>query len=65
MDIDSISDCYSVTDDGYLAGDSNTGTIWIHVDFCIVRNPVPGCLNILAATVTLLYIKGEDGKPRM
>ncbi|KAF5854957.1 hypothetical protein ETB97_010486 [Aspergillus alliaceus] len=65
-DINSISDCSSVTDDGYLAGDSNTGTIlWRHVDFCIVRNPVPGCPNILAATVTLLYTKGEDRKPRI
>ncbi|KAE8386950.1 hypothetical protein BDV23DRAFT_196100 [Aspergillus alliaceus] len=65
-DIDYMSDCSSVTDDGYLAGDNNTGTIlWRHVDFCIVRNPVPGCPNILAATVTLLHTKGEDRKPRI
>ncbi|THC87241.1 hypothetical protein EYZ11_013313 [Aspergillus tanneri] len=65
-DIDCMSDCSSVTDDGYLAGDDNTGTIlWRHIDFCIVRNPVPGRPNILAAIVTLLHTKGEDRKPRI
>lgn len=65
-DIDSMSDCSSVTDDGYLAGDDDTGTIlWRHVDFCIVRNPVPGGRNVLAAIVSLLHTKGEDRKPRM
>lgn len=65
-DTDYQSDCSSVTDDGYLAGDEETGTIlWRHVEFCIVRNPVPEGRNILAAIVTLLHTKGEDRKPRM
>ncbi|GLA33112.1 hypothetical protein AnigIFM63326_002391 [Aspergillus niger] len=65
--IDCMSDCSSVvTDDGYLAGDDETGTIlWRHVEFCIVRNPEPGRPNILAAIVTLIHTKGEDRKPRI
>ncbi|KAL4891317.1 hypothetical protein BDV59DRAFT_66820 [Aspergillus ambiguus] len=60
------SDCSSVTDDGYLNGDETTGTIlWRHVEFYIVRNPVPGHRHILAAIVTLLHTKGEDRKPRI
>jgi hypothetical protein len=66
-DIGYRSGCSSVvTDDGYLAGNDVTGTIlWRHVEFCIVRNPVPGRQNILAAIVTILHTKGEDRKPRM
>ncbi|GLA67413.1 hypothetical protein AtubIFM54640_010731 [Aspergillus tubingensis] len=65
-DIDGQSDCSSVTDDGYLNGDETTATIlWRHVEFYIIRNPVPGQRNILAAIVTLLHTKGEDRKPRI
>lgn len=65
-DADDQSDCSSVTEDGYLEGNENTGTIlWRHVEFYSVRNPVPGRRNILAAIVTLLHTKGEDRKPRM
>ncbi|KAK6810583.1 hypothetical protein RU639_013666 [Aspergillus parasiticus] len=65
-DIDYMSDCSSVTDDGYLAGNDKTGTIlWRHVEFYIIRHPVPKRPNILAAIVTLLHTKGEDRKPRI
>lgn len=66
-DIGYVSDCSSVvTDDGYLAGEDQTGTIlWRHVEFCIARNPEPGHPNILFAIVTLIHTKGEDRKPRM
>ncbi|KAF7118711.1 hypothetical protein CNMCM5793_008331 [Aspergillus hiratsukae] len=66
-DIGYVSDCSSVvTDDGYLAGDDQTGTIlWRHVEFCIARNPEPGRPNILFAIVTLIHTKGEDRKPRI
>jgi hypothetical protein len=66
-DISYISDCSSViTDNGYLAGDDETGTIlWRHIEFCIVRNPKPRRLNILVAIVTLIYTKGKNQKPRM
>ncbi|KAF7139772.1 hypothetical protein CNMCM5793_008215 [Aspergillus hiratsukae] len=66
-DMGYMSDCSSVvTDDGYLAGDDDTGTIlWRHVEFCIVRNPEPGRPNILVAIVTLIHTKGEDRKPRI
>ncbi|EAW15091.1 uncharacterized protein ACLA_057470 [Aspergillus clavatus NRRL 1] len=60
------SDGSTVTDDGYLAGNEETGTIlWRHVEFYIIRNPVHGCRNLLAAIVTLLHTKGEDRKPRI
>lgn len=59
-------DCSSIMDDGYLAGNEDTRTIlWRHVEFYIVRNPVPGCYHILAAVMTLLHTKGEDRKPQM
>jgi hypothetical protein len=63
-DIGYMSDCSSVvTDDGYLAGDDQTGTIlWRHVEFCIVRNPEPGRPNVLVAIVTIVHTKGEDRK---
>lgn len=66
-DIGYMSDCSSVvTDDGYLAGDDETGTIlWRHVEFCIVRNPESGRPNVLVAIVTMVHTKGEDRKPRM
>lgn len=65
-DSDHQSDCSSVTDDGYLNGEERTGTIlWRHVEFYIVRNPVPGRRHILAAIVSLLHTKGEDRKPRL
>lgn len=65
-DYDYESDCTSVTDDGYLAGDEETRTIlWRHVEFYVVRNPVPGSRHILAAIVTLLHTKGESRKPRL
>ena len=65
-DVQYESDCSSITDDGYLAGNEDTRTIlWRHVEFYIVRNPVPGRYHILAAIVTLLHTKGEDRKPRM
>ena len=65
-DINYMSDCSSVTDDGYLAGNDKTGTIlWRHVEFYIIRHPVPKRPNILAAIVTLLHTKGEDRKPRL
>ncbi|KAE8139909.1 hypothetical protein BDV38DRAFT_269677 [Aspergillus pseudotamarii] len=61
-----LSDCSSVTDDGYLNGDETTGTIlWRHVEFYVVRNLVPERRHILAAIVTLLHTKGEDRKPRL
>lgn len=60
------SDCSSVTDDGYLKGDEKTRSIlWRYIEFCIIRSPIPGHRNILAATVTLLHTKGEDRKPRI
>lgn len=63
-DVQYESDSSSVTEDGYLAGNEDTGTIlWRHVEFYIVRNPVPGHHHILAAIVTLLHTKGEDRKP--
>ncbi|KAF7139728.1 hypothetical protein CNMCM5793_007618 [Aspergillus hiratsukae] len=64
-DMGYMSDCCSViTDDGYLAGDDDTGTIlWRHVEFCIVRNPVPGRPNILVAIVTLIHTKGKIASP--
>lgn len=63
---DCDSDASSVTNDGYLEGDEETYTIlWRHVEFYIIRNPLPGSRNILAAVVTLLHAKGEDRKPRM
>ncbi|KAF7592473.1 hypothetical protein BBP40_000208 [Aspergillus hancockii] len=66
-DIDYMSDGSSVvTDDGYLAGDDVTGTIlWRHVEFFIVRNPIAGHPNILAAIVSLVHTKGEGRKPRI
>jgi hypothetical protein len=66
-DMGYMSDCSSVvTEDGYLAGDDETGTIlWRHVEFCIVQNPVAGRPNILVAIVTLVHTKGEDRKPCM
>lgn len=63
---DCDSNTSSVTNDGYLEGDEETCTIlWRHVEFYIVRNPLPDGRNILAAIVTLLHTKGEDRKPRM
>jgi hypothetical protein len=60
------SESSTVTDDGYLAGNEETGTIlWRHVEFYIIRNPVRGRRNLLAAIVTLLHTKGEDRKPRL
>ncbi|XRM38740.1 hypothetical protein ABZX51_002137 [Aspergillus tubingensis] len=60
------SDCSSVTDDGYLNGNEETGTIlWRHVEFYIVRNPVPGRRHILAAIVSILHTKGEGRKFRL
>ena len=65
-DINYISDCSSVTDDGYFTGNDKTDTIlWRHVEFYIIRHPVPKCPNILAAIVTLLHTKREDRKPRL
>lgn len=63
---DCDSDTSSITNDGYLEGDEETCTIlWRHIEFYIVRNPLPNSRNILAAIVTLLHTKGEDQKPRM
>lgn len=63
---DCDSNTSSVTNDGYLEGDEETCTIlWRHVEFYIVRNPLPDGRNILAAIVTLLHTKGEDRKPRI
>jgi hypothetical protein len=60
------SDGSTVTDDGYLAGNEETGTLlWRHIEFFIIRNPVRGRRNLLTAIVTLLHTKGEDRKPRM
>lgn len=60
------SDVSSVIDNGYLEGNEETCTIlWRHVEFYIVRNPLPDGRNILAAIMTLLHTKGEDRKPRM
>ncbi|KAI2868376.1 hypothetical protein CBS11852_11360 [Aspergillus niger] len=65
-DSDHQSDCSSVTDDGYLNGNEETGTIlWRHVEFYIIRNPVPGRRHILAAIVSILHTKGEGRKPRL
>ncbi|KAL2801601.1 hypothetical protein BJX63DRAFT_438656 [Aspergillus granulosus] len=63
---DYISDDSTVTDDGYLAGNEETGTLlWRHIEFYIIRNPVRGRRNLLTAIVTLLHTKGEDRKPRI
>ncbi|KAL2859811.1 uncharacterized protein BJX67DRAFT_386620 [Aspergillus lucknowensis] len=60
------SDGSTVTDDGYLAGNEETGTIlWRHVEFYIIRNPVRGRRNLLTAIVTLLHTKGGGRKPRI
>lgn len=65
-DSDHQSDCSSVTDDGYLNGNEETGTIlWRHVEFYIIRNPVPGRRHILAAIVSILHTKGEGRKFRL
>jgi hypothetical protein len=65
-DVGYTSEGSIVRDDGYLAGNEETGTIlWRHVEFYIIRNPVPGRCNLLTAIVTLLHTKGEDRKPRM
>jgi hypothetical protein len=65
-DSDGESDISSVTDDGYLAGNEETGTIlWRHISFHVVRSPIPDRPNVLFAIVTLLHTKGEDRKPRM
>ncbi|KAL6229872.1 hypothetical protein BDW75DRAFT_249195 [Aspergillus navahoensis] len=61
-----MSDSSIVTDDGYLAGNDDTGTLlWRHVEFYSIRNPVPGRPHLLTAIVTLLHTKGEDRKPRI
>lgn len=62
---DCDSDTSSITNDGYLEGDETCTILWRHVEFYIVRNPLPDGCNILAAIVTLLHMKGEDRKPRM
>ncbi|KAL4801676.1 hypothetical protein BDV18DRAFT_167246 [Aspergillus unguis] len=60
------SDNSIVTDDGYLAGDEETRTIlWRHVEFYIIRNPIPKRRHLLTAIVTLIHTKGEDRKPRI
>lgn len=60
------SDSSIVTDDGYLAGNEETGTIlWRHIEFYSIRNPESRGRNLLTAIVTLLHTKGEDRKPRM
>jgi hypothetical protein len=42
-DSDVDSDISSVTDDGFLAGNEETGTIlWRHVSFYVIRSPVAG-----------------------
>lgn len=65
-DQDYESDISSVTDDGYLGGNDETGTIlWRHINFRIVRNPRSGRPNILIAIISLVHTKGEDRKPRM
>ncbi|KAI2868214.1 hypothetical protein CBS76997_9684 [Aspergillus niger] len=65
-DSDHQSDCSSITDDGYLNGNEETGTIlWRHVEFYIVRNPVPGRHHILAAIMSILHTKGEGRKFRL
>ncbi|TQB67527.1 hypothetical protein MPDQ_005345 [Monascus purpureus] len=46
---DGKSDYSSITDDGYLVSNEETGTIlWQHVKFYIVHNPVRGPHHILA-----------------
>ncbi|KAL5332626.1 hypothetical protein BJX70DRAFT_407209 [Aspergillus crustosus] len=66
IDIGYISESSSITDDGYLAGNKETGTIlWRHIKFYIIRNPVPGRRNLLTAIMILLHTKGEDQKPRI
>jgi hypothetical protein len=65
-DLDIDSDISSVTDDGFLAGNEETGTIlWRHVNFYVICSPVAGQLNILFAIIMLLHTKGEDQKPQM